>query len=161
VKDLSQLGHVRQNSDPVGIVPFDEGYVAALGHFIYVVSYLEWCVLGDLPHLQGLPSELEVSRLAGETTGVIGRRIGAHLAKVGDPALRRWLDAAARSLTEVADLRNHVLHARPATVNGRHVLYRWRPPHDAVAITDEWLSEHTAEVETRITEQNTLRVFRP
>jgi hypothetical protein len=145
----------------VGIVPFDEAYIAKLGHFIYVVSYLEWCVLGDLTHLQGLPSELDVSRLAGKTTGDIGRTIGSHLAKAGDPDLRLWLDAAARNLTEVADLRNHVLHARPATVDERQVLYRWRPPHDAFPITDLWLSEHTAEVETRITEQNTLRVFRP
>ena len=142
-------------------MPFDEGYVAELGHFIYVVSYLESCVLGDLPHLQGLPSELDVSRLAGKTTGDIGRRIGAHLAKVGDPAIRLWLDAAARNLKEVADIRNHVLHARPATVDERQVLYRWRPPHDAFAITDQWLSERTAEVEARITEQNTLRVFWP
>ena len=144
----------------MGIVPFDETYVAKLGHFTYVVCYLEWCVLGDLPHLQGLPSELDVSRLAGLTTRRIGLQIQKHLANA-DPAHHTWLDVAARTLIEVADQRDHALHARPAMVEGRQVLFRWRPPRDAFVVSDQWLSDRTAEIEARITELNKLRVVRP
>ena len=111
-------------------VPFPEDdYLLALGRISYSVGYLEWAVLGHLPQIPDLPSELDLRALVGRTTGGIGRQLQnpTVVAKVVNPALRAWLQEAGQRLIRVAELRNSVLHARPATVKGQQRLHRWDP----------------------------------
>jgi hypothetical protein len=99
-------------------------------------------MLGDLPGLaSALPESLRLEDLAGETTGVIGRRLAE--ATVDDPALKAWLTRGGEALQAVAGRRSSVLHARPATdEEGRQRLYRWDATRrQAFWVTDEYLDE--------------------
>jgi hypothetical protein len=144
------------------MVPFpDEDYLLALGRLSYAVSYLEWTVLGDLPRVSGLPPELQLRALVGNTTGAMGRRMGDArlLAKVADPKVRAWLEAAGEHLVEVAARRNSVLHARPATVEGRQRLHRWDPTRgEFYTVTDQLLEEILVDIKERIGNLGTLRI---
>ena len=60
--------------------------------------------------------------------------------------VRKYVEAAGRHLLAASTVRNDLLHARPATVEGATVLYRWklakdRKPHLAFPITEDWLNE--------------------
>jgi hypothetical protein len=140
----------------------EDSYLAKVGRLAYAVSGLEWLVLGDLPGLQArLPSELTVTALAGQTTGAIARRIAEARPDVHDSELQRWLSVSARCLHLAAEIRSHVLHARPATIEGRQRLYRWRIGRevaDTFAITDEWLDEQLFRLDSFSRELNAARV---
>lgn len=108
-------------------IPFPEdSYVALIGQVAYAVSYIEWYLLGDLSRLDDLPPELSLANLAGRTTNQIACEVDAHVAKVSNPAVQRFLTVCAESLHTLAPLRNHILHARPATIDGAQRLNRWR-----------------------------------
>jgi hypothetical protein len=142
-------------------VPFPEDdYVRALGRLCYAVSYLEWSVLGDLPRVPGLPAELRLSELAGKTTGQIGGSLKRHLARVPDPAVRGWLEAAGDHLVAVAKLRNSVLHARPATVQSHQRLHRWDPSRgETLTITDAHLAKLLQDIDGRIRDMSGRRII--
>src|SRR3712207_2966772 len=107
-------------------IPYPENaYLAELGRSIYALAYLEWGLLGDLPHLQGLPPAISVQALAGKTTAVIAQTIRSNLASVSDPKVSEWLQAHAEALDALAPRRNGVVHARPATIGGKQRLNRW------------------------------------
>lgn len=109
-------------------VPYpDDTYLTLLGKAAYAVSYLEWTALGDLSGLPGLPSELSLAKLAGKTTRQIADTFDRHATKVGDPASRHFVQAAATELRGISARRNDILHARPATIGGEQRLYRWMP----------------------------------
>ena len=141
-----------------GRIPFDPEYVAKLGRFIYAVTYLEWSLLGDLSSIPDLPAVLSLQELAGCTTGGIARRVTDNIAAVTDPRASPFLATAANHLREVAVMRNDVLHARPATVDGKQRLYRWLPGR-SFAVSDAWLDEQIADVERREAEVSGLRVI--
>lgn len=107
----------------------EDAYILAIGKLAYSVTYLEGQILFDLPHLPGLPTQLDVRSLAGRSTGQLGRifQDQAVLSQVADLQVRAWLQAGGKHLSEAARLRNAVLHARPATVNGEQRLHRWHP----------------------------------
>ena len=108
-------------------IPFpEEPYVALLGQVAYAVSYVEWLLLGDLGRLPDLPEQLSVDKLAGHTTARIAREVDARLSEVSHPDVRRFLEVCAQALHTLAPLRNHILHARPATIEGVQRLNRWR-----------------------------------
>jgi hypothetical protein len=146
------------------VVAFSEDeYLLALGRLCYAVSYLEWSVLGDLPRISGLPQELQLRNLAGHSTGTIGRRFSdpAILGKVDAPDVRSWLETAGEHLTAVAKRRNSVLHARPATIDGKQRLHRWSPDHDEVfTITEELLEEILADITDRLRDLTSRRIAR-
>jgi len=108
-------------------VPFpDDSYVTLIGRVAYAISYVEWLLLGDLSRLPDLPEQLTVGSLAGKPTGRIASEVDAHLPAVPDPEVRRFLSVSAQALHDLAPLRNHILHARPATIDGAQRLNRWR-----------------------------------
>jgi hypothetical protein len=125
-------------------LPEDE-YLVLLGQVAYMVSSLEWTILGDLPGLaRYLPAELNTPVLAGKTTGQIGGALGKAVDNIGDAEVRAYVELAGRLLCEASEMRNDLLHARPATVGGNQRLYRWkmadrRGPHRAVVIDTAWL----------------------
>jgi hypothetical protein len=143
-------------------VPYpDDEYVLKIGRLCYAVSYLEWGFLGDLPDLaERLPSGFEVDKLAGKTTGTLAGLAAAASKESSDPEITRWLSVAAEQLKAVAELRNHALHARPATIKEKQRLYRWRVG-DAFAVTDEWLDEAIVEVERANRLLGEVRILRP
>jgi hypothetical protein len=144
-------------------LPFPEdSYLLALARFFYAVSYLEWTVLGDLSHISGLPIALQVQELAGKTTGTIGRQLAnpVLLAQVADPVVRAWLAAGGDHLIEVAKVRNSVLHARPATVDGRQRLHRWDPSRGEVfTITEPLLTEMLDDISNRVRDMSNRRII--
>jgi hypothetical protein len=141
--------------------PFPEDeYVLAIGKLAYAVSYLEWGVLGDLPHISGLPQELSLERLAGLSTGQIAKRLKepAVLAKVIDVRLREWLSLAGDILAAASSVRNSILHARPATIGGHQRLYRWDPVRgETFAIEATFLADALGTVERGMRELSAHR----
>lgn len=121
-----------------------DAYLQRIGELAYGVSSLEWTLLGDLHRLSAhLPTDLTVANLAGRTTGGIAQRLRAAVPSVAHGATALYLSTGADALAEVSEIRNAVLHARPATIDGQQRLYRWRSrPSEAYAITDEWLDEN-------------------
>lgn len=135
-------------------------YLESIGRYAYAVSSLEWSILGGIPHLEGLPAALTVDVLAPKTTGGIGHALLRHAPDVNDSATREWLEAGGRALVELAETRNALLHARPATVEGKQRLFRWLPG-TAFAITDEWLAAQERNFEALADQVRRLRVYRP
>ncbi len=123
----------------------EDDYLVLVGQVAYMVSSLEWTILGDLPGLaQYLPPDLNTAALAGKTTGMIGHALASAVDRIDDDEVRTYVEEAGRLLREASDLRNDLLHARPATVGGRQRLYRWkkadaRGPGRALVIDDSWL----------------------
>lgn len=144
-------------------MPFPEDdYLLALARLCYAISYLEWAILGDLPRIPGLPSTLGLRRLVGLTTEKIGQRLGARrtLAQVQDPRLRSWLEAAGNHLLAVSATRNAVLHARPATIEGRQRLNRWHPLGGEVfPITESFLAGALADIDNRLRDLSARRLI--
>lgn len=123
-------------------------YLTRIGQIAYEVSSIEWCVLGDLATLEkAIPASLNVGALAGKTTGAIAKSLRDAVPAISLVAVRDYIDAAATALDDVSGRRNDVLHARPAAVDGRQRLYRWRlSPGDQFPISVEWLDEQIAAV---------------
>jgi hypothetical protein len=145
-------------------IPYpDDEYLLLIGRFAYAVTYLEGAVLGDLSrHAAVLPLELTVDALAGKSTGLIAGTIRDHVRKVPDSAVAAWLAAGAEHLAAAATLRNPVLHARPATIDGQQRLRHWklgarRQAAEAYPITTEVLAAGIAEIERRRAELERLR----
>lgn len=91
-------------------------YLARIGKLAYTVSSMEWTILGDLHRLADrLPERLVLTALEPQTTGAIGRQVAAAAKEVTDSDVKEYLLAAGRALSEAAELRNDVSHARPAT----------------------------------------------
>ena len=119
----------------------DGAYLERIGTVAYLTSSVEWTILGDIPRLgDRLPPTINLNDLAGKTTGKIGRLLSRYAPQVAEPGLAAYLTAAGDALTEIADMRNTVLHARPATQpDGRQRLYRWLPSGSSLFVIDEVL----------------------
>lgn len=123
----------------------EDDYLVLIGQVAYMVSSLGWTILGDLPGLaRYLPADLNTPVLAGKTTGQIGGALGKAVDKIGDDDVRAYVELAGQLLCEASELRNDLLHARPATVGGSQRLYRWkmadrRGPHRSIVIDTAWL----------------------
>ncbi|KUI00818.1 hypothetical protein AU189_10785 [Mycolicibacterium acapulense] len=118
----------------------EDDYLTLIGQVAYMVSSLEWTILGDLPGLaQHLPPDLTTSALAGKSTGQIAGTLSKAVGAIGDDDVRAYVEEAGRVLGEAATMRNDVLHARPATIGGEQRLYRWKPGR-AFPIDTAWLN---------------------
>ncbi|MFA4051890.1 hypothetical protein [Mycobacteroides chelonae] len=120
----------------------EDDYLVLVGQVAYMVGSLEWTVLGDVPRWsQHLPADLTAGALAGEPTGVIGRKLRSAADKIAHDQVRNYIETAGQILGDAAKLRNDVLHARAATSeDGFQRLYRWKEkPQCAFFITTEWL----------------------
>jgi hypothetical protein len=126
-------------------LPEDE-YLVLIGQVAYMVSSLEWTILGDLPGLaQYLPTDLTTTALAGKSTGQIAGALSKATSEISDDDVRAYVELAGRLLGEAAEMRNDMLHARPATIGEDQRLYRWKPtdwrgPGRAFVIDTAWLN---------------------
>jgi hypothetical protein len=122
------------------------------------VTYLEGLVLYDLPRLDGyLPPAVTLERLAGRTTGQIGRLITGQAQRAIHPAVAVWSAVAGRLLSRAAEIRNPVLHARPATVDNQQQLFRWLPDVQ-FPVTAERLLHGVVEIEDMVRELSGQRL---
>lgn len=88
-------------------------YLAKLGELAYLVSNLEWEIVGDI---RIAVAEIDAIGLLGMTTGSIGRALEeAALNLEIRPNVHHFVSTSARAPFDVAERRNAVLHARPAT----------------------------------------------
>lgn len=102
-------------------------YLKHIGQIVYSIGYLEWLLLGDIASSNNVPMELSVENLSTKTTKQIAnvlKKISAE--DIENDQFRAWLARGGEYLAEIAELRNDILHARPAThENGSQMLYRW------------------------------------
>ena len=139
----------------------EDKYLAKVGQLAYAVSHLEWLILGDLSRHPDLPASLTVANRAGRTTGGIAAYVRRAASDVAQHEVRDWLLVGARRLEQAAAIRNHLLHARPATVDGKQRLHRWRLQKevtDAFTISDDWLDEQLRTIEWMHFEVDALRM---
>ena len=104
----------------------EDDYLARIGQLVFMVGCLEYNVLGALAAL-GNPAGLTVEALAGKETGTIARALRTAAPGIADPDIQQFIATTGDALADIADRRNSVMHARPATgPNGEPTLYRWR-----------------------------------
>jgi len=134
-------------------------YLELVGRLAYTTAGLEWLLLGDLPRLQARAPELpDVGSLATKSSGRIASKLQSAVAVVTDGNIKRYYEQGAAALARAAEIRNHVLHARPATVDGDQRLYRWTErPDEQFAITSEWLQAALDELLALIRRVDSLR----
>ena len=147
----------------VGVALPEDEYLILIGQVAYMVSSLEWTILGDLPGLaQYLPADLSTSALAGKSTGQIAGALSKAVGDVTDDEVRTYVEMAGRVLGEAAELRNDMLHARPATIGEDQRLYRWKPadwrgPGRAFVIDTAWLNRTIDQLSTASTALDNVR----
>jgi hypothetical protein len=145
-------------------VPYpDDEYVLLLGKLSYSVSYFEWMVLGDLPHISHLPEEFRLEKLAGLSTGQIANAFKNKkaLASMPDVRTREWITAASAHLEAIAEARNTILHARPATSSaGLQRLNRWDVKRKQTFMIETHMLEGIiADIDDRIRDMNGRRLI--
>jgi len=104
-------------------IPAEHPYLAALGSAAYIFTYLEWQIisLGELLE----PGFVYTS--AKKTAGDIGKAFLRIVQK--NPSLttsaRQQLEFVANVFRDLVILRNRLLHAKPATIEGQQRLHYW------------------------------------
>lgn len=84
-------------------------YLAKLGELAYLVSHLEWEIIGDI---RLSVTEIDAINLLGMSTGSIGRTLEELAARVKSrPNVHHFVSTSAKALLDVAERRNAVLHA--------------------------------------------------
>ena len=135
-------------------------YLQRVGEVAYAASYLEWTLLGDLNRLSDrLSDDFSLDALEQKTLGRIFSMTKQAAAQCGDSEMRCYLEATARALDVVKNVRNDVLHARPATMSPdrKQRLYRLGANGRRFWIDDEWLDRKMEEVDQAIKDVNTVR----
>jgi hypothetical protein len=142
----------------------EDDYLLLIGQLAYMVTALEGLIIFDLPGMADhLPASLTAGSLSGLTTGQIARALTNAAGRIEDADVRRYVELAGQHLADASSVRNDLLHARPATIDGKTRLYRWRQSdqcnrHPAFPITDDWLRENI----DRLSEaSNALNAARP
>ena len=140
-------------------IPFpDEQYLVLVGRLAYSASYAEGLILFDLPHLPGLPPELSTTSLESRTTGQIADHIEHHLDRIDNRDVAIYLEACSEGLRRIRDLRNDLLHARPATtVDGLQRLLRRLRDGEPFWITDEWIESSIELLDQHLSEMKATR----
>lgn len=138
----------------------EDSHLTALGRTIYLLNGLEWMVIEIV---QRLDPATKIGMLAGMTSHQIADQLRSktkkqttlsgeqvtHLAKLVD------------DYASLPDIRNSVVHARPATMqDGKQRLYRWAPgKRGAIYWVDEpllaALSERATQLEREFDEVRT------
>lgn len=129
-----------------------------LGKVVYSVASIEGLLIFDLPRMPESVAGLSPEHLAGKTTTSIGKQLVALAPTIRHHAWRAYLKRGGEALTDLGPKRNSVLHARPAIIDGRQRLHRWRvDPTEVVPISSAYLTELLAEVDVHLDALNQLR----
>lgn len=142
----------------------EASYLARIGEIAYTASSMEWTILGDLHRLAAdLPGTLSLDQLEPEVTSGIASKIKAETINMTGGPTKDYLVAVYRALYKVAEIRNHVLHARPAThSSSTQRLMRAETANKHTTgprfwIDDEWLNGAIVKLNDLLTEINDRR----
>lgn len=137
-----------------------DDYLTLLGRVVYSVASIEGLLLFDLPRMPNPPVGATPAALAGKTTTGLGRALVDVSSQVADPGWSAYLSAGAAALMDIGPVRNAVLHARPATVDGAQQLHRWRLGSNAeiFTVTSDRLCDVLEKIELH---RKTLNCLRP
>lgn len=123
-------------------------YLRRIGEIAYTVSYMEWTILGDLHHLADqLPPALELRSLEPLTVSGIATEVRKAAKKCEPGQVKDYLTATYKALFTAADIRNDVLHARPATTSDnlqrllRAEVRNQRPTGAMFWIDEDWIDD--------------------
>ena len=142
------------------IVPLPpEDYIYNIGLIAYSVGYLEWQLLGDLRGKKDIPNEYKIENLCEKTTGGIATLFTKEelLSQVLDDNLRLRIKQFGEKLKNITKKRNHLLHARPATINNKQKLYRWTTDNQ-IEIDARYLEEINNDIQEALRQDGKLRV---
>jgi hypothetical protein len=103
-----------------------DAYLVRLGEIVYSISSLEATLIFDVPRLsKALPNSFGTGELLNGTTRGIGQQLLDVAPKATDSSVKDYLEFGGFALRTAGDLRNQILHARPATDgNGEQRLHR-------------------------------------
>lgn len=104
----------------------EDDYLKLLGQVVYSVASIEGLLIFDLPRMPNPVPGATPLDLAGKTTAMVGTALVGFVPQIVDEQWATYLAAGGNALVDIAPLRNAVLHARPATVDGMQQLHRWR-----------------------------------
>lgn len=142
----------------------EQSYLARIGEVAYTVSSMEWTILGDLRRLRSeLPNDLTLDQLEPQTTGNVAKLIKAATKRMPSGRVKDYLIAGYRALFIAAQLRNDVLHARPATnPNLGQRLYRSEICNRETSgkrfwIDDDWFNDAITKLNRASSDMNSLR----
>lgn len=130
---------------PTRVALPEDAYLELVGQFAYMVAGVEGLLLFDLPrHATVMPTALSLDSLVGKTTVWIGKEFQKHAPMIADPTVRDYYVEGAERLVALGAMRNAMLHARPATINEKQRLNRWKPASGKSAaeshpIDEPWL----------------------
>jgi hypothetical protein len=93
-----------------------DDYLVRIGELVYRISSLEGQLIWDIPRLsKALPDSFGTGELLTSTTRGIGQQLLDVAPKVTDASVQEYLKFGGFALRTAGELRNHILHARPAT----------------------------------------------
>lgn len=120
-----------------------ESYLRLLGEFAFWMAHLEWAVLGDVAASANNVPGVNVRRLLGATTRGIATQLTQMIPLWSDaPKLTAWASLAVEALTDAAERRNHIFHARPAVdPKGHRILLRHRWVGEEGRLERFWVTE--------------------
>lgn len=160
IKEEDKLKHTR-----VGL-PEDK-YLQRIGEIAYAASYIEWTLLGDIPRLQDrLPDDFCLEKLESKTTGSIAKAAQEAAKQCQDGEVRAYLEVMGKALSTMAEIRNDVLHARPATydtTSGTQRLFRAKvdttrkPTGERIWIDEKWLDEQVDRINQALDDIEAVR----
>ena len=135
-----------------------EDYVYNVGLIAYSIGYLEWQILGDLCSKKDIPDEYKINKLSKQSTGQIATLFlnDELLSKVLDDELKIRIKQFGEKLRNIAERKNHILHAHPATIDGEQRFYRWTPDHQ-IEINESYLERTRDDIEHLLKSDSKLR----
>lgn len=142
----------------------EQQYLARIGEVAYTVSSLEWMILGDLHHRSDcLPTDLVLDRLEPMMTSGIANAVKDAAKTADDRSIKDYLTEVYRALYAAAELRNDLLHARPAThpAQGQR-LHRAETRNRQTTgkrfwIDDEWIDSAISKLNEKLEAVNRVR----
>lgn len=103
----------------------EDAYLAAVGRAVYTVAYVEWLAIEVVTRLD---QRRTLEELASRGTGAIAKALHRSGRRAATTQLQREIEECAVEFDRIADRRNDVVHARPATAaDGSQRLVRWAP----------------------------------
>jgi hypothetical protein len=137
--------------------PGDE-YLVRIGELVYRISSLEGQLIWDIPRLsRALPDSFGTGELLTSTTRGIGQRLLDVAPKATDERVRDYLKFGGFALRTAGELRNHILHARPATDEDNNQRLHRNTGSKWFWIDDEYLDFALDQIADLVTQVNQER----
>lgn len=135
-----------------------DAYLVRLGELVYQIASLEGQLISDIPRLsKALPDSFGTGELLTGTTRRIGQKLLGVAPKATDTKVQNYLKSGGHALLAAGDLRNHILHARPATDGNNNQRLHRNTGTKWFWIDDDYLDFALEEIANRIDRLNESR----